>query len=758
VPAEEAVGVQHLVPQLVQSYTMSTKAGHRYPKPEQSSLLLSGSNALQVTTCQVVGSAPQDYEHLLLIPRVALWHVVRVVPVASKDASTAMATDEAAPTPTTHQIRHTSATFGNFGQAKVVAVDHYAVACGLSTGEVLVYPDLLLLYRDALRSSNKVKQPPRVLTRSLRWHAHPVSTLQFAQDRLYSAGREAVLAVWDLSRGSSYKPAWLLPRLALQSVTHLVLTPPAAGSGGGSILVAAADQTLQLYGLHNQSRQWKMQGWAGVGVGQSATQPKPWMMPSQAASSSRQQSSTLLVTGLPAAPGRLHVYQANGRQQEVQQSLEVVPFNRVSRTEPGEAPWTEPSVTLAAAAAQGLVTVDVTATENALGAAADDEEGGRLTTVRFWQLGGAVPDQQQHQQPLGNYHLTAVVAAPHGPTNKITAVALSPSGNLCCTISDDEGCFRVWQRHRPADSSTTTSAAGAKATSSSFAWAGRYKVTIPAGYANHATPREAVAFSSDDSLLAVAFGDTITLWDARTGSLLTSLPHMDDSPVESLQFLTTGRYLDLLLSFSGRGVVLQSPFGASGPLQLGWSWELDAIDKKHGKPTKYLSGALWLPTAEAIVLSQYNRKTRQTKFLLVDVASGRVRAQALWTKTRPVVALSAPSNDTTPSPSDAACFYAMTAVGNLFRVALPTSVDGTTVVSENEPLMGGFTTELPSTLVTPALYQAGNKRKRTAWVLAAPQTNARQTTRLVTDDDLAHLPRLRGAATRAFLGRHLQRK
>jgi hypothetical protein len=467
------------------------------------------------------------------------------------------------------------------------------------------------------------------------------------------------------------------------------------------------------------------------------------------------------VTGLPASPGRLHVYQANGRQQEVQQSVEVVPFNRVSRTEPDEAPWTEPSVTLAAAAAQGLVTVDVTASENAYG----HEGAGRLTTVRFWQLS----DQPQALPAVGQYQLTAVVADPHGPANKIAAVALSPSGNLCCSISDDEGCFRVWQRHREATSDPT--GATTTATASRFAWAGRYKVTIPSGYANAVTLREAVAFSSDDSLLAVAFGDTITLWDARTGSLLTSLPHIDQSPVESLQFLTTGRHLDLLLSFSSRGVVLQSPFGASGPLQLGWSWETEDFTKKRGKPRKSLSCALWLPTAEAIVLSLYDEKDNKTRFLLVDVASGNVREQVLWSKTPPVVALSAPSNETMPRTMDPASFYAMTSVGNLFLVGMNTSVDGrprTTPVSENESPVAS-STAVPVALVTPALYQQGlaghKKRKRTALVLSLaeqhPRTNDRRTTattRLVLDDDVDHLPRLRGAATRAFLGRHLQKK
>ena len=75
-----------------------------------------------------------------------------------------------------------------------------------------------------------------------------------------------------------------------------------------------------------------------------------------------------------------------------------------------------------------------------------------------------------------------------------------------------------------------------------------------------------LSFSSDASVLAVAFGSHVTLWDHREEvTLLGALRH--DRPTEDIdrmEFITSTHLVDMLLTQSSTAVTLQSPYGSAG--------------------------------------------------------------------------------------------------------------------------------------------------------------------------------------------------
>lgn len=155
------------------------------------------------------------------------------------------------------------------------------------------------------------------------------------------------------------------------------------------------------------------------------------------------------------------------------------------------------------------------------------------------------------------------------------ALAISPDGNFACTLSVEEDAFRVW---------------GKNTTSNSTHWKCMYKVKTPSGYANMlaktvstASPnRQLITFSSDGTVLSVAYGPHLTLWDHANATLLTSVT-LDDTTesVQSVDFLTKND--DALLLTTAGQIGVKSPFGGVKSCYLGndeWSFNVGSTGKK----------------------------------------------------------------------------------------------------------------------------------------------------------------------------------
>jgi hypothetical protein len=506
------------------------------------------------------------------------------------------------------------------------------ITCGHGSGEIRVMNNLLTIVEDyhmvmakhelhfgseETKSADKPEHPTKTfVTTKVHWHAHPVTSLAYdaassvVDPLLYSGGEESVLVTWQLSRGT-YKPADVLPRLALGGIVHIVCAGNSDDDVPNGILVYCEDNSLQLFESHNKTKLWKVQGLAARQSRGRETFGTYIEADPRAHGSSDPQ---LILTGLPDAPGVIHWY--NPRNHKVSASLEAAPFNRVSRTEQGESPMPAPAIVNHAFSANGndLITVDEAATENAaIGAYEKRENGmkhGIVTTVRFWSWNSDSTLEEEGESKVP-YNLTAAMTYPHGPKHRVSGMCISKDGNHACTVSDDEKAFRVWRKAASQEEDEVTN-------SQIPAWTCRYKVTIPAGFSNFSCRRDGVAFSEDASILAICFGNMITLWDNDEVRFLTSLRHLEGDPatIDSVKFVNTTRSQDLLLTKSSAGITLQSPFGDQGGFQS-WSWGIP-----EGVQGMLVSDVEMIESHESVGISIFDQYSGQSRVVFIDAATG----------------------------------------------------------------------------------------------------------------------------------------
>ena len=510
-----------------------------------------------------------------------------------------------------------------------ISVNKNDIACGFFQGDIVIKSSLFALVEEyCLEKSKSIKHQghknsdelerkrpdhpaKNIIESRVHWHSHPVATLCYdpnspASDPiLYSGGDESVLVTWQLTRGSS-RPSDHLPRLAQGGIVHAVIPLCAEGSNN-SILVYCEDNTLQLIESHNKGLVWRFQGLPFSperrgSLLQSKSDPIIVCDPKNVKATF---SSRLLLCGLSDAPGMLQWYET--RQQRVVDSLEVAPYNRVSGLEnKDKVPMPAPSVIHMALSNSGvdLITVDKIPTENQFVGGvekANNDEGsdfGVITTVKFWVCNSSAPSRKgsirASTQP---YSLVATMANPHGMGNGVTALAISKDGHFACTVSNHEKSFRLWQKV-----ATTSNLKGEEAGTDASSrrlptWICQYKVTSPSGYSNHPTGKDAVAFSSDSSVLAIGYGHMITIWDRQRMALLTCLPHLNgDDAVESVDFIEH----DLVLSKSSSGVSAQSPFPLQEQNDMGWGWMAPGMGA-----SMCVSSTCFLEAKNAVAVSLY---------------------------------------------------------------------------------------------------------------------------------------------------------
>lgn len=264
-------------------------------------------------------------------------------------------------------------------------------------------------------------------------------------------------------------------------------------------------------------------------------------------------------------------------------TLEVSPYNRVSRRDPRVDPnIPTPAVTHIAIGQDGkdMITVDTVWTENTsvgkeytiVGPQGEDIPMSVCTSIKFYSFSdanGRKPDQRKHRHgdlPM-SYELVSSMASPHGREGEVCALAISPNGETACTLSRQEDAFRIWAKN------TTYSPTGV----ASVMWKCLYKVKTPSGFANllshnqRSSPgQNLVAFSSDGSVLSVCYGTHITLWDHANATLLNSMSSVEggaiptgmNTNIQHLHFLTKDD--DFLLLASESQVAIKSPFGGAG--------------------------------------------------------------------------------------------------------------------------------------------------------------------------------------------------
>ena len=664
------------------------------------------------------------------------------------------------------------------------------IVCGHVSGMIRALNNVLSITQEycltlhgspaAQARGRKDKSHParQTLIRKVHWHAHPVASMTYddcssgSDAMLYSGGEESVLLTWQLARGI-YRPSNKLPRIALGGILHILyISGQSSGPRGepDSILVYCSDNSLQLFQSHNYKLIWKVQGLATSRERPAVLSPHiPTMVADRRKAASH---DTIIISGLSGAPGHIHWY--DPEKQCVMNSLEVVPFNRVSRTEASDTPMPSPTITHAAWSQSGsdLVTVDIVPTENwNIGSQLEtdtDATYGAVSTIRFWS---AVPGRK-----LKPYEVVAAMTYPHGNSNRVSAVALSEDGQYACTVSNDEKAFRLWRRGYHCRLGHRKRGKGKSFTESERSeWVCRCKVSTPSGYSNFGTGKSAVAFSADASVLAIAFGGTVTMWDHNEVTLLASLRHGDNDgagEVHSVQFLDTNRLSDVLLIKSSTSVALRSPYGNRGPSGFGWNWTVPHYLEKNVR----VSCAEFLPSDNLVAIALYSEGKKESRILLVDALSGKSCETLL--DASPIIdnisgevhsmastGRSVRNRDWIGEKSTAICLYVLTDRGEMIAFD---NTESKSEVSSSDAFVVDSTPEIPTLpLLSSSEDPATKKRKLSVFEISDLEESPATTLSLehfggIIEEGVvvptAELPLLRGAFSRAFVSRHLQRR
>ncbi|KAF9351527.1 WD repeat-containing protein 75 [Mortierella sp. NVP85] len=337
------------------------------------------------------------------------------------------------------------------------------------------------------------KNVERPVTTTMHWHAHKVAAMSFTSDGTYllSGGEESVLVLWQLQTGHKQ----FLPRLGSE-IKHITVSP---------------DQAYYAIGHQDNS----------VNVIRSVDLKIKSAIQGLKLSHTNHLNNPLL-TGLVIEPRNGHVV-LNGMpgtlqfydpiQEQHIMELEVSPRNKVSRTDEKEIiqPQVLQCVFSKDKAARWMVTVD----------ARDDHETTPEQYLKFWE----------YDDDARTYVLNTRVDAPH--TKEITSCVFNPRGGnqapMVVTTSTD-GTFKIWELVHQGEARRGIEA--------EIAWSCR-----STGFYRDMVPRCA-SFSTDGSILAISYGQIITLWNPYLNTLqgvLTQPP--ENRPIKHMTFVENSPFL-----------------------------------------------------------------------------------------------------------------------------------------------------------------------------------------------------------------------
>ncbi|KAF9432034.1 hypothetical protein BGZ76_011388 [Entomortierella beljakovae] len=337
------------------------------------------------------------------------------------------------------------------------------------------------------------KNVDRPVTTTMHWHAHQVAALNFTSDGTYllSGGEEAVLVIWQLQTGFKQ----FLPRLGSE-IKHITVSPDQA-------LYAIGHQDNSINVIRSVDLKIKT-----VIQGLKFAHVNHLNQPLSTGLVIEPRNGHVVLNGLP---GTLQFYDPLKEQHIME--LEITPRNKVSRTDEKEiiAPRVLHVAFSSDKAARWMATVD----------GRDDNETTPELYLKFWEY-----DDDAH-----TYVLNTRVDAPH--SKEITSCVFNPriggQAPMAVTTSLD-GTFKVWELTHQGETRRGIEAERAWSCRST----GFYRDMVP----------QCAGFSSDGSLLAVAYGQIITLWNPYLNTLqgvLTQPP--ENRPVKQLVFIKDSPFL-----------------------------------------------------------------------------------------------------------------------------------------------------------------------------------------------------------------------
>ncbi|KAF9583045.1 hypothetical protein BGW38_010365 [Lunasporangiospora selenospora] len=332
----------------------------------------------------------------------------------------------------------------------------------------------------------------RPITTTMHWHAHAVSSLAFTSDGTYllSGGEESVLVIWQLSTGHKQ----FLPRLGSE-IKHITVSPDQR-----LYALSHRDNSINVVRSVDLKLKTAIQGLKFSHVSHILNHLYTGLVVEP-------RNGNVVLNGLP---GTLQFYDPIKEQHIME--LEVTPRNMVSRTDDKEI--IPPCVTHCTfsndKSARWMATVD----------SRDDQETTTEMYIKFWE----------YNDDSRTYNLNTRVDRPH--TKPITSCVFNPrpSGAPMVVTTSLDGTFKVWELRDQGESRRGIEADRAWVCRSS----GFYRDMAPSG----------AAFSSDGSILAIAYGHIITLWNPTLNTLQGVLVHPPHNhPVNHLTFLKDSPFL-----------------------------------------------------------------------------------------------------------------------------------------------------------------------------------------------------------------------
>lgn len=338
----------------------------------------------------------------------------------------------------------------------------------------------------------------------LHWHAHAVSALTFTPNGAYlaSGGEESVLVLWQLANLSRE----YVPRLGGATIASISILAARQGGRQEQYVAALSDGSVAFVGAVNLKPLRTIAGVLALLGNEGVT------------SSSRLPLAVQPNTGhlviAAGHPSSLQFVDPDSDEQVMQ--LEVVPSNRVSR--PDDAP-------LAAARVE-----HVCFSRDASWMATLDRKPTGEVTLKIWQW----------EERRRTYLLNTRIDDPHGPGATVHSIDFSPrafaslAGSPLLVTTGSDKRSKTWR---------CILRDGKRLGQKDVFWVARssfdYRDTIPT----------CSAWSPDASLLAIAQGTCVTLWEPQTNALLHVVPVptvASEAPLQPIDAVTA-------LAFVGKG-------------------------------------------------------------------------------------------------------------------------------------------------------------------------------------------------------------
>jgi NET1-associated nuclear protein 1 (U3 small nucleolar RNA-associated protein 17) len=358
----------------------------------------------------------------------------------------------------------------------------------------------------------------KVVTSKLHWHAHAVTCLSFSSDGtlMLSGGEEGVLVMWQVATGKQS----FLPRLGAP------LSAISVSSNSQFYTLSCTDNSVRLFNSLDLKQQWKMQGLAIAH--EAAERSVDSLLRTGLVIDPRQQA--LVVNG-KFGSATLQFFNVNTHRHISE--LPILHRNPISRTNKNDAALFQVEHVCFNSSGSTMVTADSST-------AFEDWRFGQAKecSLKFWEYSVTL---QQHI-------LTAQVERPHD--SEISALACHPTQPLVATGSSDQ-TFKLWSG--TVEEETESSAEAEKKRNEKTSEKGRAKggadvssagpksrlmwsCNAVGAYRNK--PIGALAFSTDGSILAAAFGQVVTLWEPFSNTLKSLLVHPPaDEHVNRLGFV-----------------------------------------------------------------------------------------------------------------------------------------------------------------------------------------------------------------------------